>query len=143
MSEQQKMPSLIPMWSVSDANATVEWFEKLGFTLGEAMRMPDGSIGHAEVARGWDVRIMFGPSPNPTGSPGQTLYIALDEDIDRYYESVTRAGITADEAPQDQFWGHRTFTVTHPDGYPIMFAQHVKDVSVQEAEAAMAQMVPA
>ena len=143
MTEQQKMPTLMPMLAVRDPQATIAWFEKLGFRLGGTAMMPDGSIGHAEVTRGPDLRIMFGPGRGEVGSPGMDLYVALDESVDAYYRSVTGAGIAADGEPQDQFWGDRTFTVTHPDGYRITFYQHVRDVSMEEIEQAMAQMAPA
>ncbi len=137
------MPALMPHFSVSDTAATVEWFEKLGFELAGAARTPDGAIGHAEVQRGPGLRFMFGPARGAVGSAGLSLYVNLSESVDDYYRAVKAAGVPITDDLADQFWGDRTFSVTHPDGYHITFGQHVKDVSMEEIEQAMTRMVPA
>ena len=138
MSEQQ--PSVLqPMISVSDINASLAWFEKLGFTTDYTVPLPDGSIGHAGMSRGPQVQIMLAPSPATVGSTGLELYIYAGEGVDACYAAATGAGIVAEGEPQDQFWGDRIFTVKHPDGYTIMFAQTVREVSPEEMAAAMAQ----
>ena len=139
----EKMPALMPMIAVRDPQATIAWLEKLGFRQEMTMPAPDGSIAHAEVTRSPELRFMLGPARGEVGSAGLELYVTLEEDIDALYRSATAAGVTADSAPQDQFWGDRTFTAIHPDGYRIMFARHVRDVSMEEMEQAMAQFVPA
>lgn len=138
------VPTLLPMFSVRDPNATLDWFAKLGFEAAGVMMMPDGSIGHAEVQRGPNLRFMVGPGQDGCyGSAGLSLYVNIDEPIDAYHARVTAAGIEAGSPPQDQFWGDRTFTVTHPDGYEIWFFEHVRDVSEEEMKRAVAQMAPA
>ena len=144
MAEQQ-MPAVIPSLVVSDTEATLDWFAKLGFEQVDAVRGPDGAIAHAEVRRGADVWFMFGPASwgGTPGSSGMSVYVNLREDIDAYHERVRGAGVTISEPLTDQFWGDRTFGVEHPDGYRIMFSQHVRDVSKDEMEAAMKQMFAA
>jgi uncharacterized glyoxalase superfamily protein PhnB len=145
MAEQQ-MPPLTPMVVVSNPRATLDWFAKLGFeNLGE-MTAPDGTIVHAEVARGPGVRIMIGPagmSGQTAGGGGISLYITLGESVDAYHDSVKAAGVTITEQLTDQFWGDRTFTVKDSDGYTIMFSQHIRDVSMEEMMDAMKQTAPA
>jgi PhnB protein len=126
----------MPALSVSDPKQSLEWFEKLGFQTLFSMAMPNGTIGHAHVARK-GVHLMLGPCEH-RGAPGIELYINLkNEDVDAVYERVSRAGVTIGSAPQDQFWGDRTFQVLHPDGYRITFAQHVREVPEAEMQAAM------
>jgi uncharacterized glyoxalase superfamily protein PhnB len=139
----QTSPTMMAHLTVSDVDATLDWFRRLGFTTEYLMTMPDGSVAHAEVARGAGVRIMFGPARDmPVGSAGMSLYIYLDGSVDAYHAHVTAAGITAEGAPEDQPWGDRLFHLQHPDGYHFTFAQHVKDVSPEELSQAMAA-VPA
>src|SRR5437899_2683569 len=121
----EKMPALMPMIAVRDPKATIAWFEKLGFKQEGTMEAPDGGIVHAHLTRGPELRFMLGPARGETGSAGLELYVTLDESVDALYQRAAAAGIAADGAPQDQFWGDRTFTAVHPDGYRIMFAQHV------------------
>lgn len=135
-------PSLMPSMVVRDVAATLEWFNKLGFATVFTMPGPDGSIVHAEVARDADTRLMLGPASwgGTPGSPGMSLYIKAAGSVDAYYSRVTSAGVMVTEPLTDQFWGDRTFTVEHPDGYRITFWEHVRDVSPEEMQRAMAQM---
>ncbi|MGH2587561.1 MAG: VOC family protein [Dehalococcoidia bacterium] len=144
MAEQQ-FPSVVPSLVVNDVKASLAWFGKLGFETMFEMPGPDGSIAHADVARGPSVRFMMGPASwgGTPGSTGMSVYITLPESIDDYHEKVAAAGVAIPDPLTDQFWGDRTFTVEHPDGYRITFAQHVRDVSEEEMAAAAAQMAAA
>ncbi len=146
MAEQQ-YPALVPSIVVSDVQATLDWFTRLGFETAFQMAGPDGSIAHAEVRRGPDVSFMMGPEGwgGTPGSTGMSVYVNLRESVDAYHDQVRAAGITIVYPLTDQFWGDRTFTVEHPDGYRITFSQHVRDVSQEEMQAAMERMtaVPA
>jgi uncharacterized glyoxalase superfamily protein PhnB len=135
------MPDLIPCLSVRDPRQTQHWFETLGFQTLYTMPMPDGTIAHAHVTRG-GAHIMFGPDScgSGVGSNGMQLYLSVgDEDVDALYARLQRAGIAVGAEPQDQFWGDRTFEVTHPDGYKITFSKHVRDVSEEEMQEAVNQ----
>jgi uncharacterized glyoxalase superfamily protein PhnB len=145
MAEQTPMPPLTPSIIVSDVKATLNWFSKLGFTNEGQMDMPDGSIVHAEVAYGPGVRLMMGPAGEwgQPGGGGMSLYITLNESVDAFHDKAKAAGIQIADGLADQFWGDRTFTAQHPDGYKLMFAQHVRDVSWEEMKESMGQMAPA
>lgn len=144
MAEQQ-YPAIVPSLVVSDMRASLDWFAKLGFETSFEMAGPDGSIAHAEVGRGPDVRFMMGPASwgGTPGSTGLSIYVNLQESVDSYHDSVRSAGVTINEPLTDQFWGDRTFSVEHPDGYRIMFSEHVRDVSPEEMETAMKEMAAA
>jgi PhnB protein len=141
MAEQQ-FPAIVPSLIVSDVSATLDWFGKLGFETLDSMATPDGAVVHAEVGRGPDVRLMLGPGGwgGTPGSTGMSLYINARESIDDYHDAVKAAGVEIKEPLTDQFWGDRTFSVEHPDGYRLMFAQHIRDVSAEEMQAALEQM---
>jgi len=138
VSDQCQMPALIPAISVSDPRATLEWFEKLGFQTMMTMPLPNGGIAHAHVARG-DAHIMLGPACEQygIGAAGMSLYISIPESVDELYGRAQKSGITVSQEPRDQFWGDRTFEVTHPDGYRLMFSNHVRDVSPEEMQKAV------
>ena len=129
---------LCPMLGVRDPRATIAWFEKLEFTNLGAMELPDGTVGHAMVARG-PVQFMLGPAMGEVGAPGASFYITLKESVDGFYARVTAAGVATAGAPADQFWGDRTFAIVHPDGYRLEFCEHVRDVSEEEMRVAMMQ----
>ncbi|MGD9890352.1 MAG: VOC family protein [Dehalococcoidia bacterium] len=143
MTEQQ-IPPVVPSLVVNDMQGTLDWFAKLGFETAFTMTGPDGSIAHAEVRRG-PVHFMMGPAGwgGTPGSTGMRVYINLQESIDAYHDSVRATGVTISDPLADQFWGDRTFTVQHPDGYGIMFSEHIRDVSPEEMDAAMKEMAGA
>lgn len=132
-------PPIVPMFHVSDPRASIAWFEKLGFANEGEMAMPDGSIMHAEMSRG-AARLMLGPAMMGTGAPGLALYFPVESGIDDYFAQVQAAGVTVVEGLTDQFWGDRTFMIAHPDGFELMFAQPVRQVSAEEMQQAMARM---
>lgn len=135
-------PPITPMFAVSDYKASIAWFEKLGFELiGDVMTMPDGSLMHAEMTRG-DARIMLDPPMRATGASGLELYMKLDDGIDDLYARVQASGVEIAQPIRDEFWGDRIFTVAHPDGYRIMFAQTVRTVTMEEMKGAMEAMAP-
>ena len=135
-------PPIVPMIGVSDVKASMQWFESLGFTTTVEMNMPDGSIMHAELSKG-DAVVMLGQNMGrPMGPTSLNLYMPVASGIDEYHDQVKAAGVTIAEGLTDQFWGDRTFMVTHPDGYDIMFAQPTREVSPEEMTAAIAEMAP-
>ncbi len=140
-----EMPELVPALSVSDVRQTLEWFERLGFRTLYTMPAPDGTLIHAEAARG-GVRLMFGHgcADSRPGASGLNLYISLrGEHVDDVYERARQEGLTVGREPTDQFWGDRTFEVVHPDGYRLTFGEHVRDVSPEEMQAAVNQWAAA
>lgn len=132
-------PPIVPEFAVSDPRASIAWFEKLGFGVKGMATMPDGTIMYAELTRG-DALVMLGPAMGrPVGAPGLQLYMKLGDGIDACYQAAKAAGIEIAEEITDQFWGDRTFTVRHPDGYRIMFAQTVRQVSMEEVQEYLKQ----
>src|SRR5262249_11284415 len=131
--------ALVPALAVRDVSQTIAWFEALGFQTAFAMRMPDGSVVHAHLARG-GAQVMLGPACAETvpGASGLEIYITVHgEDLDALCERARAAAITIGREPHDEFWGDRIFQVLHPDGYRFTFAKHVRDVSPEAMQAAM------
>jgi PhnB protein len=61
------------------------------------------------------------------------------EDIDIYFQRVKNAGATVVQEPTDQFWGHRDWGITDPDGYLLFISKETQAVSADAMrEAALA-----
>lgn len=136
------MQSISPVLTVRDMDASVTFYrEVLGFVDADVLRAPDGKPVHGEARRG-SVTIQFspaepsGPDANDRRGAGVILYIQVGaEDIDRYWESVVNAGADVIEEIKTQFWGDRCFSIADPDGYHLMFAKQVREVSMEELQA--------
>jgi uncharacterized glyoxalase superfamily protein PhnB len=77
-------------------------------------------------------------SPASLGGAGtQFLRITLEEGIDQHAERARSAGAKITQAPQDQFYGARTYRAMDPEGHVWNFSQVVKDVSGADIEKAV------
>jgi PhnB protein len=141
------MKNIIPTLAVADIDASVRFYaEVLGFDVGFTLPGEDGKLIHASAQRG-DSYLMFGrvdPSNLHDREPlgrGVVLYatVADNEDIDVYFQRVRDAGATVVQEPTDQFWGHRDWGITDPDGYVLFISKVTRAVSADAMrEAALA-----
>ena len=110
---------------VSDMEATVAFYQRLGLTIAETM--PDFQAHHrstqlaggvdldfdsVEFARHWDKGWKGG-----MGVLG--FKVASREKVDEIYAELTNAGYTSPQEPYDAFWGARYAVVEDPDGNPV------------------------
>ena len=145
------MKSIITTLAVADIDASVRFYtEVLGFDIAFTLPGEDGKLIHASVQRG-DSYLMFGridPSKAHDQGPlgrGVVLYasVADDEDIDAYFQRVRNAGATVVQVPTDQFWGHRDWGITDPDGYLLFISKETQAVSPDAMREAALAGIPA
>jgi uncharacterized glyoxalase superfamily protein PhnB len=110
---------LKPILNVSDWNASVEWFEKLGFTRGFAWcPEPGGPTTFGAVLWG-DVEVFLClDAQGGRGEHGMWLSLFVD-DVDMMHDRCVREGIDVIREPVDEVWGVREFHVRHPDGHVL------------------------
>ena len=145
------MNSMVPSLAVANIEESVRFYtEVLGFEVLFSLPGADGSLLHASVGRG-EASVMFGKldplSAHDQGALGKgvVLYCTVDddEDIDAYFQRVTGAGAMVAQAPTDQFWGHRDWGITDPDGYLIFVSKVTRSVSAEEMREAVGAGAPA
>lgn len=115
---------------------------------GERLRMPgpDG-ITHAELEFGESIVMLadeqpemdFFAPPKFGGSP-VSLQVYVD-DVDAVFAKAIEAGATALREPEDQFYGDRSAQFEDPWGHRWGVATHIEDVSEEEMERRMAEMM--
>ncbi len=139
------MKSIIPTLSVADIDASITFYsDVLGFSTRMAMPGPDGVTVHASLERG-DAQLMLAridPSSTHDQAPlgrGVYLYATVgdDEDIDAFYARVKAAGAPVVQEPTDQFWGHRDWGITDPDGYLLFISKETRVASAEEMREAV------
>jgi predicted enzyme related to lactoylglutathione lyase len=132
----------IPYLAVSDARSAIDWYvEVLGAALeGDPIVMPDGRIGHAELAlAGGKIYLadeypeigVVAPAPN-----GASVSLVLNvSDVDaRVAAATARAGRLAKEV--SEAYGSRNATIVDPFGHRWMLQQPLTTVPATEAPAA-------
>ncbi|MEO0441970.1 MAG: VOC family protein [Pseudomonadota bacterium] len=139
--------SVTPYLIVDDAAAAIEFY-KNAFDAQEVMRMPMGDkIGHADLLIG-ESHVMLADEfpdmdklgPNKRGGATCSLMIYV-EDSDAAFDQAVAAGATAVRPVEDQFFGDRSGWVKDPFGHEWTLSTHIEDVSPDELNRRMAEMM--
>lgn len=127
----------IPYLSYADAPAAIAFLERaFGFEEHVRFPMPDGRVGHAELAIGdhcvmlataYEEMGMASPSTLPAVHGQVLCYV---DDVDAHYARAKAAGANITKELEDQPHGDRTYRATDPEGHRWIFATHVKDVDL-------------
>jgi uncharacterized glyoxalase superfamily protein PhnB len=95
-------------------------------------KMPDGSIGHAEMIIG-DSVLMMGKSGEHFPAMPSMVHLYL-EDVDKFYQQALQAGATTAMEPADQFYGERSAGVKDEFGNMWWISAVVEEISPEEHE---------
>ncbi len=133
--------TVTPVIAIKGAAAALDFYKR-AFNATELyrMKMPDGTVMHAEIKIG-DSRIMISDefpdwgvlSPKTVGGAPTTLYIYF-EDVDAMTKQAIAAGAKELQPVMDQFWGDRSGKIEDPFGYRWGLATHIEDVSPEEID---------
>jgi uncharacterized glyoxalase superfamily protein PhnB len=96
------------------------------------MRMPDGTVRHAEVRIG-DSMVMMGEAGGEHKPMQSSLYLYVP-DTDAVYRRALQAGATSIMEPADQFYGDRNAGVKDAWGNQWWIGTHKEDVPPEEME---------
>jgi PhnB protein len=140
-------PRVIPYLSVDGAGEAITFYGKV-LDAEERMRMPgpDGKVGHAELAIGDSIIMLADPFPEGTpsaktvGNSPVTVMVYV-EDVDKTHAKALEHGAKEIMAPADQFYGDRSASFFDPFGHRWHIASHVEDVSPEDMQKRMADMM--
>lgn len=143
-------PTFTPAVFYKDPLAALKWLERVfGFELTSLVTDADGHVAHSQMSfRGgvitvggeWEGQIV-GParmrSPASAGGVNtQFVRVELEEGLDDHHAHAKAEGAHITAAPEDQFYGARTYRVVDPEGHVWNFSQEVRVVSSEEMEKA-------
>jgi catechol 2,3-dioxygenase-like lactoylglutathione lyase family enzyme len=108
---------LTPILNISDWDASVAWFEKLGFTRGfDWADEPDGPPTFGAMLWGQIEIFQCVGAQGGRGEHGAWIEIFVD-DVDAVHRRCVEQGLEITREPIDEVWGVREFHVRHPDGH--------------------------
>ena len=151
MPEVQAIPegmhAVTPHIVCAAAAAAIEFYKK-AFCAEELCRMPgpQGRLMHGMIRIGGSAIMLVDEMPewgvlgpkSLKGSPVTIhLYVA---DVDRFVERAVGAGAKITMPIDDMFWGDRYCKLEDPFGHHWSVATHVRDVSAEEMQQAVAKM---
>lgn len=139
--------TVTPYLSIQGASEAIDFYQR-AFGATEILRLPDGKgrVAHAELQIG-DSRVMLADenteheslSPRHYGGTPVTLCVYV-KDVDAVFARAVEAGAKVVRPLADQFYGDRTGGVEDPYGHRWFLMTHIKDVSPEEMQEAMAAM---
>ena len=144
-------PTFTPAVFYKDPMAALKWLETVfGFEITTLVTDRDGRLAHSEMAfRGgainvggeWESPDIVGPARmrSPATVEGvntQFVRVHLEDGLEEHYQQARAAGARILDAPQDQFYGSRTYRAMDPEGHVWNFSQEVRVVSAEDMEAA-------
>ena len=125
------MSELTPYICVADSRAAVQWYvDVLGAEVTyEPIEMPDGRIGHVELAvggAGWMMSDEFAEAnvaaPDPDRGSAVSLSLTVD-DVDSVAARVQASGVTLDRGPEDSEHVGRVAVFRDPFGHRWFLTQ--------------------
>ncbi|MBA2641065.1 MAG: VOC family protein [Nocardioidaceae bacterium] len=141
-------PTITPHLGVDDAAAAIAFYTA-AFGAAEESRFqtPDGTVVHAELRLG-DALVTLGMAipdfdlvqPEP-GKPVHVTLTWFTADVDAAYARAVEAGCRSVSEPTDQFHGDRTCALRDPFGHRWVIATHLRDVPMEEQQAAFRQLM--
>lgn len=143
-------PTFVPAVFYKDPIAALKWLERVfGFEISSLVTDPEGRLAHSEMSfQGGVLNVggeWEGPIVGPARmrSPGavegvntQFVRVRLEDGLDAHYEHARAEGAQITDAPQDQFYGARTYRVLDLEGHIWNFSQEVRTVTGEEMEQA-------
>jgi uncharacterized glyoxalase superfamily protein PhnB len=141
------MRSVTPHLICAGTDAAIEFYKK-AFGAVELSRMPgpDGKIMHASIRIGDSVIMLNEENPEwgalgPKALKGSPITIHLYvQDADAVFAQAVKSGAKVTMPIDDMFWGDRYGKVEDPFGHQWSIGTHVRDVTPEEMQKAMAEM---
>jgi PhnB protein len=137
---------VIPYLNYADVPAAIDFLcAAFGFERRIVLPMPDGRVGHAELALGNNVLMLASvfeemghKTPAQLGAHHGAVMCYV-HDVDSHHDRALAAGATITQGLEDKFYGDRMYACVDPEGHHWHFGMHVRDVSQAEMIEAMKQ----
>jgi PhnB protein len=125
---------IFPMLAYNDAPAAIDFLcGAFGFKERSRMKMPDGTIGHAEVELAGNVVMLAttwkaGGLASPQDLPAMPYQLFCEvDDVDAHFEHARAGGAVVIAEPGDQGHGFRTYRAMDFEGHRWLFASPIPD----------------
>jgi uncharacterized glyoxalase superfamily protein PhnB len=118
----------MPTLTVNDLQASIRFFEGLGFGVGDRWEN-EGKLLGVEMQAG-DLKVGLSQDDWKMGRDrqkgvGLRFYISTTENIDELAARARKNGVALDKDVHDTEWGARAFDVTEPSGFKLTIASRL------------------
>lgn len=141
-------PRVMPYLSIDGAGAAIDFYTAV-LDAKERMQMPgpDGKVGHAELEIGDSIIMLADESPDMGNKSPKSLggtpvsMMVYVEDVDATFAKALKAGATEVQPIEDKFYGDRSGSFEDPWGHQWHVATHIEDVSPEEMDKRVAELM--
>ena len=143
-----KYPAVGAYLRIKGAAGAIAWYMKVfGAKPRMRMDMPDGRVGHAELAIGKGLIMLADEfpemnilGPKTLGGSSVTLHHYV-RDVDAVISGAVKQGAKILRPISNEFYGDRAGTIEDPFGHVWMVQTHIEDVSAKEMKKRLNAMV--
>jgi PhnB protein len=143
----EDMHTVTPHLVCAGAADAIEFYKKAFGAVEEArLPGPNGRLMHAMIRIAGSAVMLVDEMPEwgalgPKSLKGSPVTIHLYvENVDAFVKRAVDAGAKVTMPVEDMFWGDRYGKLEDPFGHHWSVATHIRDVSMEEAQAAMQKM---
>ncbi|WP_213959424.1 VOC family protein [Variovorax sp. dw_954] len=146
MTDAYRTKGLSSAVSYQEPKAAYRWLEAaFGFEPLFVILDGDGKLAHSEMKYGSSIVMVGGEwsddhkSPRATGGKNtQSIHVQLaqGEDVDAHCAHARTAGATILQAPENQFYGDRTYRAKDPEGHIWTFGVTVEKLTPEQWDKA-------
>jgi uncharacterized glyoxalase superfamily protein PhnB len=130
-------PRIVPHLIYEDPGRAIDWLTRVfGFRERTAARhtTPDGIVGRTQMEVAGSLVTLGLPSvhgSSPRGDVSTMLYVYVD-DVNAHYSNAVAAGANIVAELEEHAWGDRCYQAADLEGHQWTFAQHVRDVALED-----------
>jgi PhnB protein len=133
--------TITPQLAIDGAAKAIEFYKKaFGAEVLDQAPDPSGTkVWHASLRIGDSMLFVNDVFPDMGGEHSRSALWLYVPDVDASYKRAVDAGAKGTQPPADMFWGDRMAHVADPFGQKWAIATHVKDMTPEEMQKAMAE----
>ncbi len=135
---------VVPYLSYKNGKGAIDFLAKaFGFEVRGVLPGPGQRVMHAELGLGDAVVYLGTPEgyePKRALKDRNAAVLVYVDDVDGHCARAREAGAKITSEPADMFYGDRVYNATDLEGQMWFFHTHLRDVSPEEMQAAMASM---
>lgn len=118
-----RLSSLVPMIFVKSVPRSVEFYQKLGFDVGNTFTQPDAEEPTWAWLRSGGAHLMLAKASHPVDASQQAvLFYVYCDDVLAFRAQLQAAGVSVGEVTYPFYSPRGEFRVADPDGFALFVA---------------------
>jgi|ERR1044072_2721530 catechol 2,3-dioxygenase-like lactoylglutathione lyase family enzyme len=118
--DRMKTQSLVPMALVADVERSIEFYQHLGFEVGNTFAAQSQTKPSWAWLQSGSAQLMLSATNEPLGDKHTVLFYVYTDDVPAARMSLVEAGLSPGEIATPFYAPRGEFELLDPDGYVVM-----------------------